>query len=64
MELLSAGEFEGVLERRMMSSRVECVIPLFDVRNLELSIAFYMEHLGFVLDWGGKLDLLSLARRV
>lgn len=32
---------------------IECTIPVLPVTDLEASIAFYTEKLGFKLDWGG-----------
>ncbi|MBW3598438.1 MAG: VOC family protein [Planctomycetes bacterium] len=34
--------------------RVECTIPILPVRDLQRSIRFYTETLGFKLDWGGS----------
>jgi predicted enzyme related to lactoylglutathione lyase len=33
---------------------VECVIPILRVKSLAASIRFYVEMLGFVVDWGGE----------
>lgn len=33
--------------------QVECTIPVLPVRDLNCSIRFYTETLGFKLDWGG-----------
>lgn len=33
---------------------VECTIPILHVRDLARSIRFYVETLGFQLDWGGS----------
>lgn len=33
--------------------QVECTIPILPVRDLARSIAFYIDTLGFKLDWGG-----------
>jgi catechol 2,3-dioxygenase-like lactoylglutathione lyase family enzyme len=32
---------------------VECTIPVLPVSDLQRSVQFYTETLGFVLDWGG-----------
>lgn len=32
---------------------VECTIPILPVRDLKRSITFYIDTLGFKLDWGG-----------
>ena len=33
--------------------RVECIIPILRVANLQASLKFYRDTLGFKLDWGG-----------
>jgi len=33
---------------------VECTIPVLPVKNLQASIEFYTNTLGFQLDWGGE----------
>lgn len=33
--------------------QIECTIPILPVRDLTRSMAFYVETLGFRLDWGG-----------
>lgn len=34
--------------------QLECTIPVLPVRDLTRSMAFYVETLGFKLDWGGE----------
>lgn len=34
--------------------QIECTIPILPVRDLPSSMAFYVETLGFKLDWGGE----------
>jgi predicted lactoylglutathione lyase len=34
------------------SQRVECIIPILNVRNVPASVRFYVNVLGFQLDWG------------
>ncbi len=34
--------------------QIECIIPILPVRDLTRSMAFYVETLGFKLDWGGE----------
>lgn len=34
--------------------QVECTIPILPVLDLTRSMAFYIETLGFKLDWGGE----------
>ena len=34
--------------------QVECTIPILPVRDLQRSIRFYTETLGFTLEWGGR----------
>ena len=33
-------------------SKVECIIPILNVRNVPASIDYYVNVLGFKLDWG------------
>ena len=33
---------------------VECTIPVLQVRDLQRSLRFYTDTLGFTLDWGGE----------
>jgi uncharacterized glyoxalase superfamily protein PhnB len=33
---------------------VECIIPILPVHNVQSSIRFYTEVLGFTVDWGGE----------
>jgi catechol 2,3-dioxygenase-like lactoylglutathione lyase family enzyme len=35
---------------------VECIIPILRVSNLQTSIRFYVDVLGFKVDWGGEED--------
>ena len=46
-----------------MKSKVECAIPVLPVNNLEASLGFYTQILGFTIDWGGakgsKIDSVS-----
>jgi catechol 2,3-dioxygenase-like lactoylglutathione lyase family enzyme len=32
----------------------ECIIPILNVRSLAASLRFYVDTLGFVIDWGGE----------
>jgi catechol 2,3-dioxygenase-like lactoylglutathione lyase family enzyme len=35
------------------SVAVECIIPILSVKDLAASVRFYVDLLGFSLDWGG-----------
>ena len=37
-----------------LTVRVECVIPILNVRDLARSLAFYVDVLGFRIDWKGE----------
>ena len=37
-----------------MEKKVECTIPVLPVKNLKDSIKFYVETLGFTVDWEGQ----------
>jgi predicted lactoylglutathione lyase len=39
---------------------VECIIPILSVKDLAASVRFYVEVLGFSLDWGGD-DVSTMA---
>jgi catechol 2,3-dioxygenase-like lactoylglutathione lyase family enzyme len=43
------------------SARVECVIPILNVRDLAASLAFYLDVLGFRIDWRGR-QMASVSR--
>jgi predicted lactoylglutathione lyase len=34
------------------ANRVECIIPILSVRSLTASVRFYVDVLGFGIDWG------------
>jgi predicted lactoylglutathione lyase len=36
------------------SQQIECVIPVVPVSDIARSVNFYLETLGFKLDWGGE----------
>ncbi len=36
------------------SHQIECTIPILPVRDLSRSMEFYVETLGFKIDWGGE----------
>src|SRR5689334_8569482 len=41
-----------------------CVVPILNVRNLDLSIDYYLKKLGFKLDWrGGPMASVSRANQ-
>jgi catechol 2,3-dioxygenase-like lactoylglutathione lyase family enzyme len=40
----------------MSESRVENTIPVLGVADIQVSIRFYRDVLGFSLDWGGNTD--------
>jgi catechol 2,3-dioxygenase-like lactoylglutathione lyase family enzyme len=33
---------------------VECIVPILKVNNLATSIRYYVDVLGFKVDWGGE----------
>ena len=37
-----------------MSVTIECIIPILNVKDLSESIRFYVDTLGFKVDWGGE----------
>ena len=43
---------------------VECIIPILRVESLAASIRFYVEVLGFAIDWGGEpgSEMASVSR--
>ncbi|MBA3260799.1 MAG: VOC family protein [Gemmatimonadales bacterium] len=42
---------------------VECVIPILSVRSIQASIRYYVDVLGFKVDWGGdSTDMASVSR--
>jgi predicted lactoylglutathione lyase len=44
-------------------SAVECIIPILRVKSLSASIAFYVQVLGFQVDWGGDaIGIASVSR--
>jgi hypothetical protein len=44
-------------------SAVECIIPILRVRSLSASIDYYVNVLGFQVDWGGEdLGIASVSR--
>ena len=45
------------------SSQVECTIPVLPVRDLDRTIAFYTEVLGFKVDWIGEQKLAASVSR-
>jgi catechol 2,3-dioxygenase-like lactoylglutathione lyase family enzyme len=36
--------------------RVECITPILRVNNLAASIRFYVDVLGFEVNWGGEIE--------
>lgn len=40
----------------------ECVSPIFNVRNMRTSLAYYVDVLGFKIDWGGDTAFASVSR--
>lgn len=44
------------MSKRKSSQRVECIIPILNVRNVPASVGFYVGVLGFTLDWGEGAD--------
>ena len=48
-----------------MNLKIECVIPVLPVNKLEASLGFYMQTLGFTIDWGDnkrKQDRFGISR--
>ena len=43
------------------STRVECVIPILNVADLARSLTFYLDVLGFRIDWKGQ-QMASVSR--
>ncbi len=43
---------------------VECITPILSVRSLPISVRYYVEMLGFALDWGGEdgSEMASVSR--
>lgn len=44
--------------------QIECTIPILPVRDLQQSLEFYTEQLGFRIDWGGesRSEIASVSR--
>src|ERR1700741_2772403 len=42
---------------------VECIIPILSVKDLAASVRFYVEVLGFALDWGDDLSTMASVSR-
>ena len=40
----------------------EGVSPIFNVRNMRTSLAYYVDVLGFKIDWGGDTTFASVSR--
>jgi predicted lactoylglutathione lyase len=47
-------------DNRTAQVAVECIIPILSVKDLAASVRFYVEMLGFSLDWGDD-DLSTMA---
>ena len=45
------GDFESVAEPP--AREVECVVPILRARSLEVSLRYYVDVLGFQVEWGG-----------
>src|SRR5215831_18768771 len=45
------------------SAQVECTIPVLPVRDLDRTIAFYTEILGFKIDWIGEQKIAASVSR-
>jgi catechol 2,3-dioxygenase-like lactoylglutathione lyase family enzyme len=42
---------------------VECIVPILRVGSLSASVRYYVEVLGFRLDWGGEADSMASVSR-
>ncbi len=46
------GDFEAVSQQPVVPTRVECIVPILNVRHLSESLRFYVDVLGFQPEWG------------
>jgi catechol 2,3-dioxygenase-like lactoylglutathione lyase family enzyme/heme-degrading monooxygenase HmoA len=56
------GDYERVAE--VSAAEVECIVPILRVRSLQDSLRFYVDVLGFQVEWGGEegSTMASVAR--
>jgi catechol 2,3-dioxygenase-like lactoylglutathione lyase family enzyme len=49
--------------KRTAPAVVECIIPILSVKDLAASVRFYLDVLGFSLDWGDALSTMASVSR-
>src|SRR5437870_3335094 len=58
----AASTLQGVMPATPTEPQVENAIPVLAVTDVQASIRFYLEKLGFKLDWAGGADPPQIAQ--